>query len=118
MIEKWTPDLLTLPTTFYDVSVLCNRFSKTEMRQFGASTIHGLSDFRLFNVTSSVFHLIFFSLFFLAFLKTESNCEVCFTETIFFLRDARNASDIVETPDILTITDRLTSFYLLKVQHM
>ena len=31
------PDLLTLPTTFYDVSVLCNIFSKAEMRQFGPS---------------------------------------------------------------------------------
>ena len=64
--------------------------------------VYRLSDFRLFNVTSSVFDLIFFSLSFLAFLKTESNCEVCLTETRFFLRDARNGSEIVETPDILT----------------
>ena len=32
-----TLDLLTLSTTFYDVSVLCNLFLKAEMRQFGAS---------------------------------------------------------------------------------
>ena len=32
MKEKLTPDLLTLSTTFYDVSVLCDRFSKAEMR--------------------------------------------------------------------------------------
>ena len=31
------PTYPKLPTTFYDVSVLCNLFSKTEMRQFGAS---------------------------------------------------------------------------------
>ena len=37
MIEKPRLDLLTLSTTFYDLSVSCNRFSKTEMRQFGAS---------------------------------------------------------------------------------
>ena len=43
MIEKWTPDLLRLPTTFYDVSVSCNRFSRTEMRLFGASGTDGLN---------------------------------------------------------------------------
>ena len=37
MIEKWTPNFLTLSTTFYDVSVSCNRFPKTEIGQFGAS---------------------------------------------------------------------------------
>ena len=42
MIEKPRPDLLTLSTTFYDVSVLCNLFSKAEMRQFGASGTDGL----------------------------------------------------------------------------
>ena len=45
MIEKWTPELLTLFMTFYDVSVLCNRFSSTEMRQFGASGTDGLKCF-------------------------------------------------------------------------
>ena len=35
MIEKWTPDLLTQPTTSYNFSVSCNRISKTELRQFG-----------------------------------------------------------------------------------
>ena len=43
MKGKLTPDFLTLPTTFYDVSVSCNRFSKTEMRQFGASGTDGLT---------------------------------------------------------------------------
>ena len=36
-------NLLTLPTTLYDVSVLCNRFSKTEMRQFSPSVTDGLT---------------------------------------------------------------------------
>ena len=44
MIEKWTSDIFTLPTIFYDISVSCNRFSKTEMRQFGASGTDVLSD--------------------------------------------------------------------------
>ena len=35
--KKFTPDLLTLFTTFYDVSVLFNLLSKAEMCQFGAS---------------------------------------------------------------------------------
>ena len=35
MIEK--PDALTLFSTFYDLSVSCDLFSKAEMRQFGAS---------------------------------------------------------------------------------
>ena len=33
MIEKPRPDLLTLSTTFYDVSVLCNRFLKAQKAQ-------------------------------------------------------------------------------------
>ena len=37
IIEKRTADLLTPSTTFYDVSVACNLFTKAEMRQFGAS---------------------------------------------------------------------------------
>ena len=36
MIEKPLPDLLTLFTTFYDVSVLCNRFLKTQKAQIWA----------------------------------------------------------------------------------
>ena len=45
MIEKGTPDYLTLPMLFYDVSVSNNRFSKTEMRQFGASGTDRLNIF-------------------------------------------------------------------------
>ena len=37
MIVKPWPDVLTLSTTFYDLSVSRNLFSKTEMRQSGAS---------------------------------------------------------------------------------
>ena len=48
MIEKWTPDLLTLPTTFYEVSVSSNCFPKTEMRQFGASGTDGLNKHVIF----------------------------------------------------------------------
>ena len=44
--EKTTPDLLTPSTTFYDVSVSCNIFSKAEMRQFGASGNHRIKDCR------------------------------------------------------------------------
>ena len=36
MIEKSLPDLLTLSTTFYDVSVLCNRFLKAQKAQIWA----------------------------------------------------------------------------------
>ena len=42
MIEKQTPDLLTLPTTFYYVSIPCDRSSKAEMRQLGTSGTKGL----------------------------------------------------------------------------
>ena len=41
MIEKWTPELLTLSTTFCDVSR--NLFPKAEMRHFGKSGIDGVS---------------------------------------------------------------------------
>ena len=41
--RKPRPDLLTVSTTFYDLSVSRNRFSKAEMRQFGASGTEGLS---------------------------------------------------------------------------
>ena len=44
MIEKWMPDLLTPSTTFYDVSVLWNLFSKAGMRQFGASGSQRICD--------------------------------------------------------------------------
>ena len=37
MIEKSRPDDLTLSTTFLNLSVSRNRFSKAEMRQFDAS---------------------------------------------------------------------------------
>ena len=33
MIQKWRPDVLTTCTTFYDLPVSCNLFSKTEMRK-------------------------------------------------------------------------------------
>ena len=36
-------DARPFDTTFYDVSVLCNLFSKAEMRQFDASGTDGLS---------------------------------------------------------------------------
>ena len=55
-----TCDLFTLSTTFYDVSVMCNLFSKTEMRQFGASgnPPYFLSNFSLFGHNSAhIFHL-------------------------------------------------------------
>ena len=42
MIEKPRPDLLTLSTTFYDLSVSRNLFSKAKIRQFGESGIEGL----------------------------------------------------------------------------
>ena len=45
IIEKLTPDLLTLPTTFHDVSVSSNPFLKTEMHQLGASGTDGLNVF-------------------------------------------------------------------------
>ena len=46
MIEKPTPDVLTLITTSYDVSVSRNPFSKAEMRQFGASGNQCIWDYR------------------------------------------------------------------------
>ena len=39
--KKPWPDVLTLSTTFYDVSVSWNLFSKAEMRRFGASGTKG-----------------------------------------------------------------------------
>ena len=33
LIQRWTPEILTLFSTIYDVPVSCNRFSKVEMRQ-------------------------------------------------------------------------------------
>ena len=42
MIETSRPDLLTLSTTFYDLSLSHNLFSKAEVRQFGASGTEGL----------------------------------------------------------------------------
>ena len=42
MIEKPQPDLLTLSTTFYELSVSRNLFSKAEIRQFGESGTEGL----------------------------------------------------------------------------
>ena len=47
MIEKPRPDFLTLSTTFYDLSVSRNLFSKAEMRQFGTSGTEGLNSFLL-----------------------------------------------------------------------
>ena len=43
MKEKQTPDLLTLSTTFFNVWVLCNWSSKTEMRRFGVVGIRGVN---------------------------------------------------------------------------
>ena len=42
MIEKPRPDLLTLATTFYDVSVLCNRFLKARKAQIWVSGNKGV----------------------------------------------------------------------------
>ena len=36
-------DILTLSTTFYDLSVSCNLFPKPEMRQFSAARAVGLN---------------------------------------------------------------------------
>ena len=44
MIEKPRPDLLTLCTTFYDLSVSRNFFSKAKIRQFGESGTEGLKE--------------------------------------------------------------------------
>ena len=42
MIEKWTPDVLTQSTIFYDLSVSHYLFSKAEMWKFGAAGTEGL----------------------------------------------------------------------------
>ena len=47
MIGKPRPDLLTLSTTFYDLSVSRNLFSKAEIRQFGESVTEGLNPYSL-----------------------------------------------------------------------
>ena len=44
IIEKLRPDLLTLFTTFYDLSVSRDLFSKAEIRQFGESGTEGLTN--------------------------------------------------------------------------
>ena len=43
MMEKLTPDLSTLSTTFFNVSVSCNCFSNTEKRRFGVVASEGLN---------------------------------------------------------------------------
>ena len=43
MTEKWRPELLTLFTAFYDLSVSRYLFSNAEKRQFGAAGIEGLN---------------------------------------------------------------------------
>ena len=42
ILVKCTPEILKLSTAFYVLSVSHNRFSMTEMRQFGASRTEGL----------------------------------------------------------------------------
>ena len=44
IIAKPPPDVVTLSTTFYDLSVSHNLFSKAEMGQFGAARTDGLID--------------------------------------------------------------------------
>ena len=60
MIEKWTPDLLTLSTIFYAASVSRNLFSKAEMSQFGASGTERLTDvtYYRFAATLSVLTIV------------------------------------------------------------
>ena len=41
-----TPEILTLSSTFYDLSDSRNLFSKAEMRQFGATGTEGLKKHR------------------------------------------------------------------------
>ena len=41
-VQKPRPDLLTLSTTFYDLSVSQNLYSKAEIRQFRESGTEGL----------------------------------------------------------------------------
>ena len=45
MIGKPRSDLLTRFTTFNNLSVSCNLFSKAEVRPFGAAGIEGVSDY-------------------------------------------------------------------------
>ena len=45
MIEKLLPDVLTLSTTLYDLSVSRNLSYKAKIRQFGVSGTEGLSWF-------------------------------------------------------------------------
>ena len=60
MLEKLWRDLLTLSTTFYDLSVSRNLFSKADMRQFGASVTDGLNSefslliFKHFQISSDI----------------------------------------------------------------
>ena len=42
LIEKLMPEILTLSTALYDALVSYNRFSRAEVRQFGASGTKGL----------------------------------------------------------------------------
>ena len=46
-MEKWTPEIMTLSATLYDVSAYCNRSFKTEIRQFDASGTEGLSGWKI-----------------------------------------------------------------------
>ena len=52
MIEKARPDLLTLSTTEYDLSLSHNLFSKAAMRQFSASGLKRLKAIKYLNLKS------------------------------------------------------------------
>ena len=55
LIEKPRPDLLTLSTTFYGVSVLCNRFLKAQKAQIWAGANAGVNSQIHISVKSPTF---------------------------------------------------------------
>ena len=60
MIEKPRPDLLTLSTTFYDLAVSFNLFSKPENRQIGDSGNRGVKAFeKRVHKTATSYNVVF-----------------------------------------------------------
>ena len=55
LIEKLWPGLLTLSKTFFDVSVLCNRFSEAQKNKFGLH-LESETFLKLFDISVKVYY--------------------------------------------------------------
>ena len=78
-LRKIDAQILTLSTTFYDVSVSCNRFSKAEVRQFAHREMTGwadiMSDWELRKLLIEIFPMHVIDLTGLKYLLNLSGTE-------------------------------------------